>query len=130
MDYKIQFFPGHDLVVERIVGEITLDGLHQKTKELLADTSYKPGICGVIDLREAHTHMSKKELQDFAGFVNESDRFKSSMWAIIGNDPLVIALSQVFQKKIENSERIGVFGTVDRAARFLKKPELMHILNE
>ncbi|PXA04246.1 hypothetical protein DDZ13_06820 [Coraliomargarita sinensis] len=130
MNYEIKFYPQYSLVVERIEGEITLDSLQKKTQSLLSDPDFKDCLSGAIDLRNAHTQMSKPELQSYAQLMDESEAFKTTKWAIIGNDPMVIALSQVFQQQMSDSELIGVFGSVAKAAQFLSKPELLHFLND
>lgn len=130
MDYRIQFFPEHDLVVEHISGEITLNSLHQKSQDLLGDPRYKKGLCGLIDLRKANTRMSKADLLEFAEFMNNSEAFTGSKWAILGNDPMIIALSQVFQQQMNDSSTVGVFGSIESAAQYLNKPVLMELLDD
>ena len=130
MKYSIQYYPEQNLVVEQVEGEITLDGLRDKTKALLADPRYKRGSNGVSDLRKAHTSMSREELREYSKFMKDSNLLEGSTWAVISHDPMVIALTQVLQKKVSDSSHIEVFGSLESAARFLGKPEVLDLLDE
>ena len=130
MEYVFKFVPAHGLVIEKITGEVTLEALIEKTKKLFADSRYKSTFCGVVDLRKAATRMSKVELLGFANLINESDQFGHAPWAILGNDPMVVALSEVFKLRLKDPETIGVFASPIEASRFLKKPELLQHLTD
>lgn len=73
--------------------------------------------------------MTKVELYGFAAFLTESEMFGQSKWAIIGQDPIVIALSQIFKQRMPDQATIGVFTSVGAAAKFVKKPEVLNHLN-
>lgn len=130
MEYELQIIPEAGLVIEKIVGEVTLEAMIDKTKKLFSDRRYKNSYCGVVDLREAVIRMSKVELLGFANLINESDQFGHAPWAILGSDPMVVALSQVFKLRLKDPETVGVCGTVAEAAKFVHKPELNEYLHD
>ncbi|MGZ0654398.1 hypothetical protein ACWPKO_17795 [Coraliomargarita sp. W4R53] len=130
MEYELQFIPQHALVIEIISGELTLEDMIDKTQKLFSDPKYDRNYSGVIDLRQAINRISKVELLGFAKLLNGSDLFGHAPWAILGDDPMVIALSQVFQLHQANPENIGIFATVTEAAKFLGKPILLEYLND
>jgi hypothetical protein len=130
MEYKIRIFPEHRLVIEEISGQVTLEDLIEKMKNLFDDRNYKSSYCGVVDLRKGNSRMSKIELLGFANLVNESDQFGHAPWAILCTDPMVVALSQIFKLRVKDPEAIGVFDSVDAAAKFVGKPELNDLLHD
>lgn len=130
MELKLQIIPQSGLVIEHISGEVTLEALMEKTKKLFSDPRYDKRYCGVADMRQAVTRMSKVELLGFANLINESDQFGHAPWAILGSDPMVVGLSQVFKLRLKDTETIGVFSTVAEAAKFVNKPELHDYLQD
>lgn len=130
MDYKVRILPEHRLVIEWISGEVTLEEMIQKTKQLFSDPLYQPDYSGIVDLRGAASRMSKVELYGFAQLINDSEQFGHSPWAILGDDPMVVALSQIFQQRLNNPEMIGVFSTVACAADFVQKPAVLDYLKD
>ncbi len=130
MEYELQIIPEHCLVIEKISGEITLEAMIEKTQKLFSDPNYDPKYSGVVDLRKGITRMSKVELLGFANLINESEQFGKAPWAILGADPMVVALSQVFQLRLTDPDNLGVFSSVSEAARFLRKLELLELLED
>lgn len=130
MEYQFQILPEESLVIETITGEVTLEGMIAKTKALFADPRYEAGFAGIADLRGATLGMSKVELYGFATLINESDQFGEAPWAILADDPMVVALSQVLKLRIQDPSIIGVFSTVIEAARFVKKPKALEHLHQ
>jgi len=130
MQYEYTILPELRLVIEKISGDITLEEMIEKTQRLFADARYQAGYNGVSDLRQGLTRMSKVELYGFAHFINESEQFGQNHWAILAADPMVVALSQVFQQRLTDPNTIGVFSTVAEAAKFIKTPEVNRYLND
>jgi hypothetical protein len=130
MEIKLQIFPDEKLVLESISGEVTLGAMIQKTKALFENPDYNPSFVGVIDFRRGITHMSKVELLGFANLINDSEQFGHAPWAILADDPMVVALSQIFQLRVKNPENIGVFTTVREAAKYVQRPKLIEYLDE
>ena len=104
--------------------------MQEKTREMLGDGRFQPPISGVIDMRKASKLMSRAELSQFIEFMNQSEQLRGSRWALIGDDPMVIALSQIFQQHVTESENFGVFSSVEHAARFLDNAQLLEILGD
>lgn len=102
----------------------------QKTKTVFENPLYDASFSGVADLRNASLRMSKVELYGFATLINESEQFGQAPWAILADDPMMVALSQVFKLRIQDPHLIGVFSTVVEASRFVKKPKVLEIIDE
>jgi hypothetical protein len=130
MELKVQILPDEKLVLESISGEITLGEMIQKTKALFENPDYDASFVGVVDLRKGLAHMSKIELLGFANLINDSEQFGHAPWAILADDPMVVALSQIFQIRVKNPENIGVFATVREAAKFVQRPSLIQYLED
>ncbi len=130
MNYQIDIYPEHKLILERIEGEVTVEGLMAKTAELFKDPRYRNEYVGVVDMRQAVTRMTKVELYGFAEYLNQSEQFAGTRWAILGSNPMVVALSQIFRQRIRNMDTIGVFSEVESAARFLENHHVLDHLPE
>lgn len=130
MEYEVKIFPEQALVIEKISGEISLEGMIEKTHRLFSNPEYKNHFRGVVDLRNCTTRMSKVELLGFAKLVDESEKFGQSKWAILAIDPMVLGLSQVFQKRLHDPDTIGVFRTTEDAAQFVQEPAILQHLPE
>lgn len=117
-------------MLETITGEITVREIIRKTETVFADPDYSPEFSGVIDMREASSGLTKVELYGFADLINHSDKFGRAPWAIIADDPLVVALSQVFQKRLRDVNTVAVVGSVEAAADFLDKQILFDLIKE
>jgi hypothetical protein len=128
MEYTYQIIPQHELVVERLTGEITVGELVLKTQTVFSDPLYDPTYNGAMDLRKAESRMSKVELYGFASLISESEMFGQSKWAIIADDPIVVALSHIFQQRIPDQTSIEIFCTVKAAADFISRPMLSEYL--
>ncbi|MDP4612132.1 MAG: hypothetical protein NWT02_13165 [Opitutales bacterium] len=126
VDYKI--YKEHKLIVEVISGDITIEGLADKTNTLFSDPGYDVNYVGVADYRLAVSQITRAELYGFANFINKSDQFGKSKWAIIANDPMVVALSQVFQQRLLDQSKIGIFNSPIAASKFIEKPVLLDLL--
>lgn len=130
MQYTYQIVPEHQLVVEKLTGEITVEELALKTQTVFSDPLYQPTYNGVMDLRKAVSRMSKVELYDFASLIGETEMFGQAKWAIIADDPIVVALTQIFQHRIPDQNTLDVFCTVEAAAKFISKPALLNYLQD
>ena len=124
MNYTRKILKEQALIIEHISGEVTLQEMVIKTQEMFDLPDYDPTYNGVIDLRDAQAQMSKVELYGFANFLNQSEFFGHAKWAIIADDPLVVALAMIFQQRILDSNQIGIFNTVGAAANFIGKLEI------
>ncbi|MDQ8192871.1 hypothetical protein QEH59_00440 [Coraliomargarita sp. SDUM461004] len=130
MKYALQFIPEHRLVIETITGDITLEGMIEKTQSLLSHPDYNRLYSGLVDLRSAVTRISKVEILGFAQLIDTSEQFGHAPWAILCGDPMIQGLSQVFQMRQTSPESIGVFTTVADAAKFLDRPIILELLND
>lgn len=130
MVFKLQIISKEKLVIETISGEITLEEMIKKTKQLFEDPKYDPSFVGVVDLRKGITRMSKVELYGFANLINESEQFGHAPWAVLADDPMVVALSQVLKLRLKDTETISVFSTVSEAAKFVGRPCLLEYIEE
>lgn len=130
MSFEIKIIPESKLVIEQITGEVTLQLMVEKTLQLFADPHYHISYSGIVDLRKASTKISKVELLGFANLINDSEYFGHSPWAILADDPLLVALSQTFQQRLKDPNTIGIFVTVTEAAKFISNLELLEYLHD
>ena len=130
MEYTYQIIPEHELVIEKVSGEVTVEELAYKTQTVFSDPLYVPTYNGVIDLRRAISRMSKVELYGFASLISETEMFGKSKWAIVAEDPIVVALSHIFQQRIPDQTTIGIFCTIKAAAEFISRPEVLNYLKD
>jgi hypothetical protein len=83
-----------------------------------------------MDLRKATSAMTKVELYGFASLISQTEMFGQSKWAIVADDPIVVALSTIFQQRIPDQTTIGIFCTIEAAADFINKPEVLNYLSD
>lgn len=124
MKFTFRIIKEHNLLIETVLGEITVDGLAEKTQAVFEHPDYSPSLCGLLDLRKASSGMTKVELYGFVAYLNQTEKFGHSKWAIIASDPIVVALSQIFQHRFSD-DLITVVGSPEAAADFLEKPVLL-----
>ncbi len=74
--------------------------------------------------------MSKVELYGFASLISETEMFGQSKWAIVADDPIVVALSQIFQQRIPDQTTLGIFCTIQAASEFIKRPEVLNYFKD
>jgi hypothetical protein len=130
MEYTYQIIPEHQLVVEKLTGEVTVEELAHKTQTVFSDPLYVPTYNGAMDLRQAISRMTKVELYGFASLISETEMFGQSKWAIVADDPIVVALSHIFQHRMPDQTTIGIFCTIKAAAEFINCPELLNYLQD
>ena len=130
MEYTYQIIPEHELVVEKITGDVTVQELAYKTQAVFSDPLYKPTYNGVMDLRQAVSRMSKVELYGFASLISETEMFGQSKWAIVADDPIVVALSQIFQQRIPDQTTLGIFCTIQAASESIERPEVLNYFKD
>ncbi len=130
MEYTYQILTAHKLIVEKVSGGITLEELAEKTNKLLSDPGYDTAYAGVIDLRGTESQITRTELYGFANYINQSDQFGKSKWALIADTPVIVALSQIFQRRLHAAENIGIFCSVQAAADFLQNPAVLEYLKD
>ena len=128
MNYTYRILPEHELIVEEVRGEVTITEIAQKAERLFAAPLYKNHYCGLADYRGAVSGMTKVELYALADLINQTNKFGEGKWAILADDPIVVALSQLFKQRVKNAENIEIFATVRAAAQFLRIPEAMNYL--
>ncbi|MEN8662034.1 MAG: hypothetical protein ACN4GF_09300 [Lentimonas sp.] len=76
----------------------TLEGLAKMTSTLFSDPDYDPSYVGIADYRNASSQITRSELYGFSNFLNQSGQFGKAKWALLVDDPMVSALSQIFQQ--------------------------------
>lgn len=130
MKFKYQIYKEHGLIIEVVTGHVTLESLADKTKTLFADADYDSSYVGIADYRLASPQITRAEVYGFAKFINDSDQFGKSKWAIIADDPMVVALSQIFQQRLINTDVISVFATIEAAAMHVGKPVALNYIEK
>lgn len=130
MDYLYRIIPEHKLIVETVTGSITVEELAKKTDQLFGDPLYDPTYAGIADYRGSVSRMTKVELYAFASLMNDSNLFGEAKWAIIADDPIVVALSHLFQQRVEHAESVGIFSTAEAAAQFVGIPEVLNYVGD
>lgn len=130
MDYLYRIIPEHKLIVETVTGAITVEELAKKTDQLFSDPLYDPTFAAIADYRGSVSRMTKVELYAFASLLNDSNMFGQAKWAIIADDPIVVALTHLFQQRVENAHNVGIFATAEAAAQFLGIPEALKYVED
>lgn len=130
MNYTYRILPELQLIVEEIRGEVTVTELAKKAEALFADPLYHADYCGLADYRGAVSRMTKVELYAFADLVNQTNKFGAGKWAILADDPIVVALSQLFKQRVKNADKIEVFATARAAAQYLKIPAALEYVSD
>lgn len=128
LTYKL--FPEHRLHLETIEGEITAGQLAIDSEAMFADPQFDASYDSIVDMRNASANMSRVELLGFAKIMQESGMFGKSKWALISNDPVLVALSEIFKNRLNEAKTIHVFSTVQAAADFIQNPEVLNHLTD
>ncbi|MGJ8653568.1 MAG: hypothetical protein ACSHX8_09880 [Opitutaceae bacterium] len=130
MKFSYQIIKEHKLVVEEVSGRVTLEGLAQKTNSLYSDPDYDPTFVGVADYRLATAQITRTELYGFAKFINGHEQFGQAKWAILADDPMVVAFSQIFQQRMIKTDVIEVFSTPEAAANYIGNPAALDYIKQ
>jgi hypothetical protein len=130
MEYTYQIIPEHQLVIEIVTGEVTVEELIRKTETVFTDPAYKPGFIAMMDFRQAVSRMSKVELYGYTSLVSETEFFGISKAAVITHDPGLVALSQIFKQRMPNQETFETFSTIKAAAKFVGDPIVLNYLSD
>jgi len=127
MRYHYRIIKEHELIVEVITGEITIEELIRRTEHLMADPDFNPGFSGISDLRSASPCMTKVEIHGFANWIKRPGLVGvgRSKWSILANEPIILKLSHLFRRCILKDDTVGVFGTPKAAAHFIEKPQAL-----
>jgi hypothetical protein len=128
LTYKI--LPEHRLHLETIEGEITVEELTADSEAMFADPLFDASYDSIVDMRNATANMSKVELLGFTNIMEQSGMFGKSKWALISNDPIIVALSETFKNRLNEDKTIHVFNTVQAAAVFIQNPEVLNHLQD
>ncbi|WP_269525347.1 hypothetical protein [Coraliomargarita parva] len=128
MNYQINILKEHGIVIERIHGEVTIEGVMQKTRQIMENPDYAPHYCGVVDLRGATSKMNKADLNGFVEMINGSTLFGQSLWVMIADDPIVVAMGQIFQHRLNNVDSLRVVSSRQAAIDFIQKPVIADYL--
>ena len=130
MEYTYQIIPEHKLLIETITGEVTSKELKLKTEVIFSNPAYQPGFIGIVDFRKAVSRMSRSELCDYTDQVSKTNFFGIAKFAMITNDPSMVALTQMFQQRMPHQETFGIFSTVEAAAKFVGNPVVLNYLSD
>lgn len=117
-------------MIKVITGEITIDEMIEESEEFFADPMFDKSYNGVMDLRRATTRVSKLDFFKYSQYLDRSGNMEFARWAVITNSPLVVALSQIHQRISKLGSHVGVFGTVERASIFIKRPMVHKYLED
>ncbi len=129
MKYQYEIIKEHKLIIEQVSGQVTIEELAEKTHKLFTDSDYNSSYNGVADFRQASSQITRTELYGFANFINQSNQFGHSKWALIANDPMLVALSQIFQQRLTKTESFAIFSGVASAAEFVNNPAVLDYLH-
>ena len=125
MKFEYRIIKEHKLIIEVVSGQTTIEGLAQKTSALFSDPDYDPTYVGIADYRKASSQITRAELYGFANFINQSGQFGKAKWALLADDPMVVALSQIFQQRLTGADILGVFNSPEAAAEFVGNPAVL-----
>lgn len=130
MKFSYQIIKEHKLVVEVISGKVTLEELADKANALFSEPDYDPTFTGIADYRLASAQISRAELYGFAKFINDHDQFGQAKWAVLADDPMIVAFSQIFQQRMIETDVIEVFSTPEAAAKYIGNPAALDYIKQ
>ncbi|GEM_PF-3054438 len=126
--YKI--IPEEALMIKVIEGQMTIQEMIDESEEFFNDPLFDKSYYGVMDLRRAQSKVSKLEFFKYSRYLDATGNLDQAKWAVITNSPILVALSQVFQRVSRSGARIGVYNTVKKASEFIERPTVHHYLND
>ncbi|MGJ8640195.1 MAG: hypothetical protein ACSHYA_12470 [Opitutaceae bacterium] len=130
MKFEYQIIKEHQLIIEIVSGHVTLEGLADKTSALFQDPDFNAQYVGIADYRNASPQITRTELYGFASFLNENELFGEAKWAVIADNPMVVALTQIFQQRMVDQNLIGIFNTSEGAAKFVDRPVALNYVHD
>jgi len=130
MNYTYRILAEHKLIIEEVRGEVTVAELAKKADALFSDPNYQNDFTGLADYRGAVSRMTKVELYAFADLINQTNKFGEARWAILADDPIVVALSQLFKQRVKHAENIEVFTTAQAASLYLDNPAVLQYVSD
>lgn len=125
MDRQVQHLPDYRLVVERVRGELTMGALRGVCHARIADARVRGARRVVTDARDVRIRSyDVGELRDLIHEVNDRDGDKDrTRWALLLEEPRMVALSMFARIHLEESSPVGIFATPEAAAQWLDVPE-------
>jgi hypothetical protein len=121
MKYRYKIYPEHRMILESLSGEVTIQGILQKTRTLLEDPAYSKDFVGITDTRTGIARLTKVELYGFSDMLKQTKQEGTAPWAIIATDPILVALGQIYADRLATPSMI-VVSTVEAAAKFIDRP--------
>lgn len=124
MEHETKIFNDHNLIINTVSGEVTVDESKQEFYALFANHDYDGSMRGLCDLTNATSRLHRSEFQDLADELGERDDFGEARWAIVTNNPLLTEFAQIFQRRVGELGSIRVFSTMETAEHYLVRPIL------
>jgi hypothetical protein len=119
MEHRTQIDKERGLVVDVIRGEVTVEELRDKFISLFSNPDYDDSMRGLCDLRQATSRMNRSDFEQLADELDSSGEFGKARWAILTEDPILTAFSQIFQRHVGEGGKIQVFSTLEAAEEFI-----------
>ncbi len=122
MTLKYVILPEKRVFIEKMEGEITMEGLLRAIAIIWADPDYSSNFGGVLDLRNANLLLNPTEIGELAKMLIADKSAATGRFALLVNKPFETALSMIFETKMKPKQEINVFTEVANAAWFLQLP--------
>jgi hypothetical protein len=87
MQCETKIYKKHKLVVDTIVGEVTVAELSDKFFSLFNNPDYDESMRGLCDLRKAKSRMDRSEFIELTDNVEPTTLFGEILWAIVTAEP-------------------------------------------
>jgi hypothetical protein len=123
------YYPEHDLVVTKIVGNPTLEELRKFIQETARDPRLRPGLKILQDNRDASINLSYDEITSLAAFVKSVSKNIPRASAILIKNPMMFGITRQASVGFED---IGVqthrpFYELRDALQWLGIPEVIEL---
>ncbi len=108
MDFTYSVHPEENLIRARVYGEVTVDGMIDLTLRAGRDTTFRPGMNVIVDLRESSGSWDYSEIQRYRDFIVHIAREHKRRWATVvrpgdlaGVARMVIVISEPIRQFVE-----------------------------
>lgn len=114
-----------NLVFTTIKGEVTANEVLAALTGLLDSPEYRPGLNGLVDLRESDMDPDAKEIRKIAALlINNKERIGESRSAIVVSEDLAYGLARMFEAYAdESSIETRIFRDMEAARSWLDRPQ-------
>jgi len=110
---------GHALILEKFVGEMTVDLVIATAESIWSQPEYKKTFKGLADLRSCNLAINLRDIIKLVMFLGKSDKTTTGFFVILVNSSDGVAKSLIFNSRIGSIMNLHVVSHLDSALRHL-----------